>query len=225
MNVSFPNVKADLSFSGGWIPFWLWACIFTVAMGWSPVMVGSASKRGSSISSWTRIQRGMQVMANGAGTFRRSILEKRGLLAALEDGDAVCDWPLDPGEVNETRPRVKTPRKSKIDTREGTSESSPAAVSAKRIAARLRAQAPPWPPPPPPPPASHQHGASSPATGGTSSSLAPTRGRQPYKRPFNHYAGASATGSQPRAGSARHRGSSGLPAPKKRSKLSPGQLV
>ncbi|KAF7169012.1 hypothetical protein CNMCM5623_001865 [Aspergillus felis] len=66
------------------------------------------------------------------------------------------------------------------------------------------------------PPASCRHSTSSPATGGRSSSPAPTRGRQPFKPPFNRYAGASASGSQPRADSARHRGASSLPAPKKR---------
>ncbi|GFF23685.1 hypothetical protein IFM61606_08908 [Aspergillus udagawae] len=31
----------------------------------------------------------------------------RGLLAALEDGDEVRDWPLDPSEIIETRPPFK----------------------------------------------------------------------------------------------------------------------
>ncbi|GFF23027.1 hypothetical protein IFM46972_00522 [Aspergillus udagawae] len=63
---------------------------------------------------------------NTTNTTTNTAATTRVLLAALEDGDAVRDWPLDPSEVIETRPPVKVPRKSKIDSREGTSESSPA---------------------------------------------------------------------------------------------------
>jgi hypothetical protein len=45
MDVHLPNVKLELSLSGGWIAFFLWACVFTVAMGWSPVAVARYSHR------------------------------------------------------------------------------------------------------------------------------------------------------------------------------------
>ncbi|GFF31345.1 hypothetical protein IFM51744_01412 [Aspergillus udagawae] len=68
MSVSFPNIKADLSFSGGWIAFWLWACIFTVAMGWSPVMV--ARYRQKTITNGTHCA-GCVCVPKGASSCRR----------------------------------------------------------------------------------------------------------------------------------------------------------
>lgn len=37
INVSFPNIKADVAVSGGWVMFSVWCCVLTVVVFWSPV--------------------------------------------------------------------------------------------------------------------------------------------------------------------------------------------